>query len=96
MFSAPPSATCTESTLPLMITERLLAEINSEQPPFSDQLQKLIQTALDSVSVTSKEFKIIKSQSVSIRPARVFDSRIYNWIRFEGPLGHPTGLTPGQ
>ena len=37
-----------------MITEQFLAEINSEQPPFSDQLQKLIQTALESVSVTSK------------------------------------------
>ena len=37
-----------------MITEQLLADTNSEQPPFSDQLQKLIQTALESVSVTSK------------------------------------------
>ena len=54
MFSAPPGATCAESTFPLMITEQLLAEINSEQPPFSDQFQKLIQTALGSVSVTSE------------------------------------------
>ena len=54
VFSTPPGATCAESRLPLMITEQLLPEINSEQPPFSDQLQKLIQTALESVSVTSK------------------------------------------
>ena len=54
MFSVPLGAIGTESTSPQMITEQLLAEINSEQPPFSDQLQKLILTALKSVSVTSK------------------------------------------
>ena len=37
-----------------MLTEQLLTGVDSEQPPFNNQLLNLILTAFKSVSVTSK------------------------------------------
>ena len=75
-----------------------LLKINSEQPPFSNQLLKLILTALESVSVTSKFFKIIRSQSVTILPARVCLRYPYSFVlaRWKHPWQRCSGAVLWQ
>ena len=77
-----------------MITEQLPEKNNSEQPPFNDQLQKLIQTSLESVSVTSKWVKIIKSQSETIVRMGISFSNI-QFDSFRGTPRTPNWPHPG-